>query len=63
MNVGFIIEKDGSVSNVEVVKSLDPRLDEEAVRVISVSPKWSPGQIKGAPVRTRMVLPVEFRLK
>ncbi len=63
VNVGFIIEKDGSVSNVEVVKSLDPRLDEEAVRVISVSPKWSPGQIKGAPVRTRIVLPVEFRLK
>lgn len=63
VNVGFIIEKDGSVSNVEVVKSLDPRLDEEAVRVISVSPKWSPGMIKGAPVRTRIVLPVEFRLK
>lgn len=63
VTVGFVIEKDGSVSGVEVVKSLDGRLDEEALRVIKVSPKWTPGEIKGKAVRTRIVLPVEFRLK
>lgn len=61
--VSFIIEKDGKVSNVEVVKSLDQRLDDEAVKVIAISPKWTPGQIKGQPVRTRITVPVEFRLK
>lgn len=61
--VSFIIEKDGKVSNVEVVRSLDQRLDDEAVKVISISPKWTPGQIKGQPVRTRITIPVEFRLK
>ena len=63
VTVGFVIEKEGSVSGVEVVKSLDGRLDEEALRVIKVSPKWTPGEIKGKAVRTRIVLPVEFRLK
>ncbi|MBO4571582.1 MAG: TonB family protein [Bacteroidales bacterium] len=61
--VGFVIEKDGSLSGIEVERGVDLRLDEEAIRVISVSPKWSPGKIKGSPVRTRLVLPVEFRLK
>ena len=62
MLVSFIIEKDGSVTNVEVEHGLDDMLDDEAVRVISISPKWIPGQIKGKKVRTRMVIPVEFRL-
>ena len=63
MLVGFVIEKDGSVTNVTVEHGLDELLDDEAVRVISVSPKWIPGQIKGEKVRTKMVIPVEFRLK
>lgn len=63
VNVSFIIEKDGKLSNVEVVKGVDERLDDEAVKVISISPKWTPGQIKGKPVRTRITMPVEFRLK
>lgn len=63
VTVSFIVEKDGSVSNVEVIRSLDQRLDDEAVKVISISPKWTPGQIKGRPVRTRITVPVEFRLK
>ena len=62
VSVSFIVEKDGSVSHVEVVSGVDPRLDAEAVRVVSVSPKWIPGKIAGRPVRTRLVLPVEFRL-
>ena len=60
--VSFIIEKDGSVTNVEVERGIDELLDDEAVRVISISPKWIPGKIRGEKVRTRMVLPVEFRL-
>ncbi len=62
VSVSFIVEKDGSVSHVEVVTGVDPRLDAEAVRVVSVSPKWIPGKIAGRPVRTRLVLPVDFRL-
>ena len=61
--VSFIIEKDGSVTNVTVEHGIDELLDDEAVRVVSVSPKWIPGQIKGEKVRTRIVIPVEFRLK
>lgn len=63
VQVSFIVEKDGKVSDVEVVKGVDERLDDEAVRVITISPKWIPGEIKGKPVRTRIILPVEFRLK
>ena len=62
VTVGFIIEKDGSVSHVEVVSGVDEQLDAEAVRVVSASPKWIPGKIQGKAVRTRLVLPVEFRL-
>jgi len=61
--VSFVIEKDGSITNVTVEHGLDDQLDDEAVRVVSVSPKWIPGQIKGEKVRVRMVIPVEFRLK
>ncbi len=63
VTVSFIIEKDGSVTNVEVVRGVDDSLDDEAVKVVSVSPKWIPGQIKGKKVRTKIVLPIEFRLK
>ena len=61
--VSFIVEQDGSVTDVRVEHGIDERLDDEAVRVVSVSPKWIPGQIKGQKVRTRIVIPVEFRLK
>lgn len=61
--VGFIVEKDGRVTNVEVVKGVDDDLDDEAVKVISVSPKWIPGEVAGRKVRTRIILPVEFRLR
>lgn len=61
--LSFIVEKDGSVTNIVVEHGIDELLDDEAVRVVAVSPKWIPGQIKGEKVRTRMVIPVEFRLK
>jgi protein TonB len=56
----FIVEKDGSVSNVTVVKGVDPLLDDEAVKVISDSPKWKPGLQRGEPVRVRYSIPLSF---
>lgn len=61
--VDFIIDKEGKVTDVRVVKSVDPELDEEAVRVVSASPKWKPGRMGGRKVRTSVTVPVEFRLK
>lgn len=60
--VDFIIETDGTLSNIEVTKSVHPLLDQEAIRVIKASPKWKPGSINGERVRVKMSLPVEFRL-
>ncbi len=56
----FIVEKDGSVSNVTVVKGVDPLLDNEAVKAISESPKWEPGLQRGMPVRVRYSIPLNF---
>lgn len=61
--VQLIVEKDGSVSNVNVVRSIDPSLDREAVRVVSSMPKWTPGKVKGSPVRVKYTLPVAFKLQ
>jgi len=61
--VDFIIEKDGKVSNVQVTKSVHHLLDNEAVRVIKVSPKWKPALFAGQPVRVKISVPVEFKLK
>ena len=61
--VDFIVEKDGKVTNVKVSKSVSPELDAEAVKVVSASPKWKPGRLKGEKVRTSMTIPVEFRLE
>jgi periplasmic protein TonB len=56
----FIVEKDGSVTNVTVVKGVDPLLDDEAIRAISESPKWTPGLQRGEPVRVRYSIPLNF---
>lgn len=61
--VTFVVEKDGSISDVKVVKSVDPLLDKEAVRVVSSMPKWHPGKQNGVAVRVKYTLPVTFRLK
>lgn len=63
VQVNFIIDKDGKVRDVRVAKSVDPLLDEEAVRVVSASPKWRAGRQRGEKVRTSMTIPVEFRLE
>jgi protein TonB len=59
--ISFIIETDGSVSNVELLKGVDPLLDNEAMRVISTSPKWTPGRQRGAAVRIRCQIPITFQ--
>ena len=61
--VSFVIKKDGSLSNVRVVKSVDPALDKEAVRLIKSMPKWSPGKEKGQFVNVKFTVPVTFRLQ
>ena len=63
MVVEFVIEKDGKVSDVRVIKGVSEELDAEAVKVISASPKWKPGRVRGEKVRTTLSLPVEFRLE
>jgi TonB family protein len=60
--VQFIVEKDGSISEVEVVKKVNEYLDAEAVRVVNAMPKWKPGMQKGKPVRVKFTLPITFRL-
>ena len=60
----FVVEKDGKPGNIKVVRtSGDASLDEEAVRVISSMPKWTPGTQRGEPVRVNFTLPVSFRLE
>ena len=61
--VNFIVEKDGSLSDFQVVHSVDPSLDKEAVRVIEAMPKWKPGVQRREAVRVRYTLPVVFRLQ
>ena len=58
----FVIEKDGSLSNVQVLQTADAILSDEAVRVVKSSPKWSPGKQRNMPVRIKYTLPIEFRI-
>lgn len=60
--VEFVVNKDGSVSDAKLVKKVDPLLDNEALRVVRMMPKWEPGLIKGKPCRTLVHLPVIFKL-
>lgn len=57
----FIIEKDGSVTNVEIIRSLHPDADTEVLRMINLMPPWKPGMQNGRPVRSKFVLPMTFR--
>ena len=61
--VTFVVERDGSISQAKVVKSLDPLLDAEALRVVKAMPKWIPGRQAGVTVAVKYVIPVTFRLK
>ncbi len=59
----FVVEKDGSITDVKVVKSVDPSLDKEAMRVVKSMPKWIPGKQNGSAVRVKYTVPVTFRLQ
>ena len=61
--VDFVIDEKGKVRDVKVLKGVDPLLDAEAVRIISASPDWKPGWLRGKKVKSRMSLYVEFRLE
>jgi TonB family protein len=61
--VQFVVGADGSVSDVKVVRSVHPLLDAEAVRVISSSPKWTPGQYNGETIAVTYLFPVIFQVK
>ena len=61
--ITFVVEKDGSISDAKVVRSVYPSLDEEALRVVNGMPKWCPGKQNGQSVRTKYTIPVTFRLK
>lgn len=61
--VQFVVDKDGTITNPVVVKSVDAYLDKEALRVINAMPKWTPGKQRNQPVRVKYTLPVMFRLQ
>ena len=61
--VSFVVEKDGSITEAKVVKSVYPSLDEEALRVVNSMPKWRPGKQNGNSVRTKYTIPINFKLQ
>ena len=61
--VQFVVNQDGSIVDPQVVRGVDPYLDKEALRVISMMPKWKPGKQRGTAVRVKFTVPVMFRLQ
>jgi protein TonB len=59
----FVVERDGSITDVKVIKSVDPSLDKEAIRVLKSMPKWIPGKQNGSAVRVKYTVPVTFKLQ
>lgn len=62
VSCNFVVEPDGSVSNVEIARGVDPNLDKEAIRVLKKLPKFTPGEQRGKPVRVKFSVPVRFKL-
>jgi periplasmic protein TonB len=60
--VQFIVERDGSLTDVQAIKGIGGGCDEEAIRVVTACPKWKPAKQRGKPVRQRMILPITFKL-
>lgn len=58
----FIVGTDGTISNIEVMEGLDPELDNEAIRVLGVMPRWIPGENKGIKVNVKCLLPIDFKI-
>ena len=63
VTVQFVVNRDGSIVDAQVLRGVDPYLDKEALRVINGMPKWKPGMQRGKPVRVKFTVPVMFRLQ
>ena len=61
--IQFVVERDGTITDVHVARGVDPYLDKEAVRVVQSMPKWIPGKQNGKAVRVKFTVPVMFRLQ
>jgi protein TonB len=61
--VGFVVERNGSISNVRIARGVDASIDKEAMRVIRLMPKWIPGKQNGEPVRVSFTAPINFALE
>ena len=61
--VSFVIERDGSVTDITILRGIGGGCDEEAIRVVKSMPKWNPGTQRGQPVRVRFNLPIKFTLQ
>ena len=61
--ISFVVERDGSLTNAKVVKSVDSSLDKEALRIVGQMPRWEPGKQNGKPVRVKYYIPVSFQLQ
>ena len=61
--VGFVVDKDGSISNAKVLRPVNPYLDKEALRVVKSMPKWKPGVQSGNTVRVKYTVPINFSLR
>ena len=60
--VQFVVERDGSITDIVVLRDVDPTLDREAIRLVESMPEWIPGRNRGREVRVRFILPINFRL-
>ena len=60
--VQFVVDKDGSITDVQVIKGIGSGCDEEAIRVVKSAPKWTPGKQRGRPVKVRISVPITFKL-
>jgi len=61
--VSFVIDKDGKLADAKIMRSVDPAIDREVLRVVNMSPKWKSGKQRGKPVRVRYIIPITFQLR
>jgi len=61
--VHFVVDKNGRLSDIKIVKGIGTGCDKEVLRIINISPNWNPGKQRGLPVKVRMMMPITFRLQ
>lgn len=62
ITISFVIDKDGSITNIKILRGIGFGCDKEAIRVLNKMPKWNPGKQRGKPVKVSMTLPITFKL-